>query len=119
MKRMSATEWGLLLTLAVLWGGTFLFQKVALADLPPFTILLVRVALAAAALGVTLGVAGHRLPAPGRAWLAFTVMATLNNVIPFSLILYGQTRIASGLAAILNACAPLFTAVLAHFLTSA
>lgn len=44
-------------------------------------------------------------------------MATLNNVIPFSLILYGQTRIASGLAAVLNACVPLSTAVLAHFLT--
>jgi drug/metabolite transporter (DMT)-like permease len=108
MKRMTAAEWGLLLTLAVLWGGTFLFQKVALAELPPFTILLVRVALAAVALGVALGVAGHHLPAPGRAWLAFAVMAALN---------YGQTRIASGLAAILNACVPLFTAVLAHFLT--
>jgi drug/metabolite transporter (DMT)-like permease len=45
-------------------------------------------------------------------------MATLNNVVRFSLILWGQTRIASGLAAILNACAPLFTAVLAHFLTA-
>jgi drug/metabolite transporter (DMT)-like permease len=117
MKRMSATEWGLLLTLALLWGGTFLFQKVALAALPPFTVLLVRVALAAAALGVALAAAGQRLPRSGRAWLAFAVMATLNNVIPFSLILWGQTRIASGLAAILNACVPLFTAVLAHFLT--
>jgi drug/metabolite transporter (DMT)-like permease len=44
-------------------------------------------------------------------------MAILNNGVPFSLILWGQTRIASGLAAILNACAPLFTAVLAHYLT--
>ena len=114
---MSAAEWGLLLTLTVLWGGTFLFQKVALAALPPFTVLLARVVLAAAALGVTLVATGHRLPAPGRAWLAFATMATLNNVIPFSLILWGQTRIASGLAAILNACVPLFTAVLAHFLT--
>lgn len=117
MKRMSAAEWGLLLTLAVLWGGTFLFQKVALAALPPFTVLLVRVVLATAALGMTLVATGHRLPPPGREWLAFAIMATLNNVIPFSLILWGQTRIASGLAAILNACVPLFTAVLAHFLT--
>jgi drug/metabolite transporter (DMT)-like permease len=118
MKRMSALEWGLLLTLSVLWGGTFLFQKVALAALPPFTVLLVRVGLAAAALGLMARVTGHRLPPLGRAWTAFVVMATLNNVIPFSLILWGQTRIASGLAAILNACTPLFTAVLAHFLTA-
>jgi len=117
MKRMSAAEWGLLLTLAALWGGTFLFQKVALAALPPFTLLLVRVGLAAAVLGVTVVVVGHRLPTSALAWLAFAIMATLNNVVPFSLILWGQTRIASGLAAILNACVPLFTAVLAHFLT--
>jgi drug/metabolite transporter (DMT)-like permease len=113
---MSPGEWGLLLTLSVLWGGSF-FQKVALAALPPFTVLMARVGLAAAALGLTARAASHRLPPPGRAWLAFAVMATLNNVIPFSLILWGQTRIASGLAAILNACTPLFTAVLAHFLT--
>lgn len=118
MKRMSATEWGLLLILAVLWGGTFLFQKVALAALPPITVLLARVVLAAPALGLTLVATGQRLPASGRAWLAFASMATLNNVIPFSLILWGQTRIASGLAAILNTCVPLFTAILAHVLTA-
>jgi drug/metabolite transporter (DMT)-like permease len=118
MKRMSALEWGLLLTLSILWGGSFFFQKVALAALPPFTVLLARVGLAAAALGLAVRVTGHRLPPLGRAWAAFAIMATLNNVIPFSLILWGQTRIASGLAAILNACTPLFTAVLAHFVTA-
>jgi drug/metabolite transporter (DMT)-like permease len=118
MKRMSTVEWGLLLTLSLLWGGTFFFQKVALAELPPFTVLLGRVWLAAAALWIGARAAGYRLPASGRAWGAFAVMAVLNNVVPFSLILWGQTRIASGLAAILNACVPLFTAVLAHYLTA-
>jgi drug/metabolite transporter (DMT)-like permease len=117
MKRMSAGEWGLLLTLSLLWGGTFFFQKVALAALPPFTVLLGRVAVAALALWLAARVAGYRLPPPGRDWTPFVIMAVLNNVIPFSLILWGQTRIASGLAAILNAGVPLFTAVLAHFLT--
>ena len=117
MKRMSTGEWGLLVILGILWGGSFFFQKVALAALPPFTVLLARVGLAAAALWVAARAAGYRLPPPGRPWAPFVVMAILNNVIPFSLILWGQTRIASGLAAILNACAPLFTAVLAHFLT--
>src|SRR4030095_5463989 len=118
MKRMSALEWGLLLTLSILWGGSFFFQKVALAALPPFTVLLARVGLAAAALGLAVRVTGHSLPPLGRARAGLAIMATLNNVIPFSLILWGQTRIASGLAAILNACTPLFTAVLAHFLTA-
>lgn len=113
MKRMSAGEWGLLVTLGILWGGSFFFQKVALGALPPFTVLLARVGLAAATLWIAARAAGYRLPPPGRLWVPFVVMAILNNVIPFSLILWGQTRISSGLAAILNACAPLFTAVLA------
>lgn len=117
MKRMGPAEWGLLLLLSVLWGGSFFFQKVALAALPPFTVLLARVGLAAAALWIAARAVGYRLPHSLQDWAPLVVMAALNNVIPFSLILWGQTRIASGLAAILNACAPLFTAVLAHFLT--
>lgn len=114
---MGPAEWGLLLPLSVLWGGSFFFQKVALAALPPFTVLLARVGLAAAALWIAGRAAGYRLPRSRQDWAPLVVMAILNNVVPFSLILWGQTRIASGLAAILNACAPLFTAVLAHFLT--
>ena len=114
---MTAGQWGLLILLAVLWGGSFFFQKVALAALPPFTVLLARVGLAAAALLIAARAVGYRLPRSRRDWVPLVVMAALNNVVPFSLILWGQTRIASGLAAILNACAPLFTAVLAHFLT--
>ena len=117
MKRMSAAEWTLLLLLSVLWGGSFFFQKVALAALPPFTVLLCRVGLAAAMLGVAVRLAGYRLPRSLGGWAPFAIMAVLNNLIPFSLILWGQTQIASGLAAILTACTPLFTAILAHDLT--
>ena len=114
---MTWRQWGLLSLLAVLWGGSFFLQKVALAALPPFTVLLARVGLAAAALWIVARAVGYRLPRSRQDWVPLVVMAALNNVVPFSLILWGQTRIASGLAAILNACAPLFTAVLAHFLT--
>ena len=117
MKRMSAAEWTLLLLLSVLWGGSFFFQKVALAALPPFTVLLCRVGLAAAMLGVAVRLAGYRLPRSLGGWAPFAIMAVLNNLIPFSLILWGQTHIASGLAAILTACTPLLTAILAHYLT--
>ena len=65
MKRMSAFEWGLLLTLSILWGGSFFFQKVALAALPPFTVLLARVGLAAAALGLAVRVHSSRRPSCG------------------------------------------------------
>lgn len=116
-KLMGPFEWFLLLTLSVLWGASFFFQKVALAELPPFTILFARVGLAAVALNFIIYSRGGRLPRAARMWGAFLVMGALNNVIPFGLILWGQTQISSGLASILNATTPLFTVVLAHFFT--
>lgn len=114
---MGVIEWMLLLILGVLWGGSYFFGQVALTELPPFTVAACRLGLAAAALNVVVRAAGHRLPGPGRAWRAFFIMGLLNNAIPMSLILWGQSRIGSGLAAILNASTPLFTVLLAHLLT--
>ncbi|HSA80320.1 MAG TPA: DMT family transporter [Geminicoccaceae bacterium] len=116
-RAMGPAEWLLLVALSVLWGGSFFFTEVALAELPPFTVVLGRVGLAAAALLLMVLASGQRLPRSARLWGAFLVMGGLNNLIPFSLIVWGQTAIASGLAAILNATTPLFTVVLAHLLT--
>jgi len=116
-RRMGPVEWLLLVALSVIWGGSFFFAKIALAQLPPFCIVLARVGIAAAALNILLPVLGLRLPTDGASWRAFFVMGILNNLMPFSLIVWGQTQIASGLASILNATTPLFAAVFAHFLT--
>lgn len=117
VPQMSLLEWGLLLFLSVLWGGSFFFSKVALAELPPFTVVLGRVSIAAAALYVYLRVTGRVIPMSGEAWRAFFAMGLLNNLIPFSLIFWGQTAIASGLASIINATTPIFSIVVAHLLT--
>lgn len=114
---MSATDWMLLVTLGVLWGGSYFFGKVALAQLPPFTVAVARLGIAAAVLHVVVRTAGYAMPGSAQAWRAFWVMGLLNNVIPMSLILWGQIRIGSGLAAILNASTPLFTVLLAHLFT--
>jgi len=114
---MRPLQWTLLVTLSVLWGGSFFFSKVALAQLPPFTIVFCRVGLAAAVLNLVLVASGRRMPRDFRLWGAFLVMGMLNNLIPFSLIFWGQTHISSGLASILNATTPLWTVLLAHFLT--
>lgn len=103
---IGAVDWALLVLLSVLWGGSFFFSKVALAELPPLTVVLFRVALAAAALGIYLRATGSGLPRAPSVWGAFLVMGALNNLIPFSLLFWGQTQIASGLAAILNAATP-------------
>ncbi len=117
-KVMGPVEWVLLIILSIFWGGSFFFVEVALTELPPLTIVLGRVGFAAMALILLVYVIGLRMPLDFRLWRAFFVMGALNNMIPFSLIAWGQTQIASGLAAILNAATPLFTVVLAHFLTS-
>lgn len=116
-RPMSALELGLLVMLSVLWGGSFFFVGIAVKDLPPFTIVVARVAIAALALHGLLWLLGHKLPRDARTWVAFFGMGLLNNVVPFTLIVWGQTHIASGLAAILNATTPLFTLIVAHLAT--
>lgn len=116
--QMGLLEWGLLLFLSVLWGGSFFFSKVALAELPPFTVVLGRVAIAAMALYAYLRATNRAIPLSGEAWRAFLGMGLLNNLIPFSLIFWGQTALASGLASILNATTPIFSILVAHWLTA-
>jgi len=117
VKSMTPCEWLLLITLSILWGGSFFFVGVVVEALPPLTIVTLRVFLAAIALLVIVYFSGLRMPSNPTVWLAFIGMGVLNNVIPFMLIVWGQTHIASGLASILNATTPLFTVVAAHFLT--
>ena len=112
---LSATDWLLLVFLSILWGGSFFFAKIAVDELPPLTLALGRVGIAAALLAVLAGRAG--LVSLARAWPAFAVLGLLNNVIPFTLIFWGQTHIPSGLASIFNATTPIFTALIAHFAT--
>ena len=108
-NRIDARDWSLLAVLSVLWGGSFFFNGVVLKELPPLTVVLLRVALAAMILLPVLWVYRIRLPPGLSGWKPFFAIALLNNILPFSLIVMGQTYIPSGLAAILNATTPLFT----------
>jgi drug/metabolite transporter (DMT)-like permease len=115
---MKPKEWWLLIILSVFWGGSFFFVEVALLDFQPFTLVFLRVAIAALILVGVVHLTGKRIPASFKTWSGYVVMGMLNNAIPFSLIVWGQTRIESGVASILNATSPIFTVLLAHFLTS-
>ena len=108
-NRIDARDWSLLGLLSVLWGGSFFFNGVVLRELPPLTVVLLRVALAAMILLPALWVYRIRFPVGLSGWTPFFAIALLNNVLPFSLIVIGQTYIPSGLASILNATTPLFT----------
>ena len=114
---MGAREWLLLVTLSVLWGGSFFFIEVMVRELPPLTVVLGRVGIAALALNAYVLARNRRMPGTLRVWGAFLVMGALNGLIPYTLIVWGQQHIDSGLASILNGTTPMFSVVLAHFLT--
>ncbi len=110
---MGRREWAMLITLSMLWGGSFFFVELIVDRLPPLTIVWLRVGVAAVALWIIAALMRLPLPTGSGIWLAFLAMGLINNVVPFSLIVWGQIHIASGLAAILNATTPMFTVIVA------
>lgn len=113
---MTPKVWAMLVLLSMLWGGSFFFVGVAVNELPPLTIVTLRVGIAAFTLWAIAMMIGLRPPKSAKVWASFLGMGLLNNVIPFVLIVWGQTQIASGLASILNAATPVFAVVVAGVL---
>lgn len=112
---MSSSDWALLVLLSMLWGGSYLFNALALRELPVFTVVAFRVLVGGLALHLALRVMRIPFPLDRASLKAYLGMAILNCALPFCLIVFGQTRVPSGLASILNATTPIFTMVLAHF----
>ena len=115
---MSAADWLLLVALSVLWGGSFFFAKVAVAEVPPLSLALGRVAIAALILAALALARGETLAPLVRNGPAFAVLGLVNCALPFSLIFWGQIHIPSGSASILNATTPIFTVLVAHLATA-
>ncbi len=107
----------MLLLLAAIWGSSFAFIKVGVAEVPPFTLTAVRLGLAALFLLVLMGVSGRAIPKGKKLWTMIAVSGLLGNALPFCLIAWGQQSIASGTAAILMGVMPLITMVVAHTFT--
>jgi len=114
---MGIKEWGLVIVLSIIWGGSFFFTGVAIKEVTPLTIAFSRVGFASIILLAIVYLKGEKMPSSLKLWGAFFIMGILNNSIPFSLISWGQAHIESSLASILNATTPIFSVILAHFLT--
>jgi drug/metabolite transporter (DMT)-like permease len=112
---MRSNNLGLLFFLALLWGSSFFFYKVLVAVLPPVTVVLGRVGIAAIAMNLWLLAHGQSIALTHGRWRRFLLLGSLNNVVPFILIAWGETRIESGMASILNATTPIFMATIAHW----
>ncbi|WP_299843146.1 DMT family transporter [uncultured Paracoccus sp.] len=109
--QMGKAEWAQLLLLSLIWGASFFLIALAVTGLPVLTIVTLRVGVAAVVLWLVVALSGVPLPREPAIWGAFLVMGFLNNVVPFGLIVWGQTAIPSGLASILNATTPLWTVI--------
>jgi drug/metabolite transporter (DMT)-like permease len=115
---MTSYEWSLLLLLSAIWGGSFYFFAILIKEIPVFTIVFFRVFLATLALWAVVFAMQLKPPTGWAQWKNYFVMGMINNVIPFSLIVWGETRVAPGLAAVLNATTPFFTVLIAHAFTA-
>ena len=114
---MNLREFSWLVFLAILWGPSFLFIKVAVLEVPPVTIAALRVFLAAIVLYLLLKLRRKLLPRGWGIWKHFLIVGITNHAIPFTLFNWGEIYVDSALAAILNGTTPLFTIFFAHWLT--
>src|SRR5687768_1652594 len=114
---MDKSDWAILVTLALIWGGAFVFIGVAVRHVDPLTYVWLRLTIAAGAMWVFLKVRREPLGLPREVWGSILLLALLNNALPFTLFGWGQTHIASGLASILNATTPIWGVLVAHLFT--
>ncbi|WP_075880783.1 DMT family transporter [Vreelandella massiliensis] len=108
-------DWALLLYLSLAWGLAFMLIALALPSFPPLTLVAVRLSLGALTLYIIMRAAGLRLPSNKGWWQRFASLALLGNVVPFSLISWGELYVSSSLAGILMALMPINVMILAHF----
>ena len=116
-NQMNALTWGLLLLLGLIWGGSFFFARIAVHDVPPFTLVFLRLSIAAIALHIYIrgrfGIYGLLRTH----WRQFLLLGLINNAIPHAMIFIGETEIGAGLASVLNATTPIWTVIVAHYAT--
>ncbi len=109
------TDYALLVLLATLWGASYTFIKVAVATIPPVTLIAARTTIAAAVLLCILRWRGLAMPMDRPVWRRFLFQACLNSVIPYTLIAWAEQSVGAGLATILNSSAPIFAFVMTCF----
>jgi drug/metabolite transporter (DMT)-like permease len=116
-KSMAAADWGQLALLSLLFAGVFLLVRVIVQEVPPLTLVSSRFMIAALALWLFIRAARISVPTSWSHWVAYAGMGLLNNLLPSVLLAWSQKAVTAGLAAILIATTPIFSIVIAHYLT--
>lgn len=110
-------EYALLVFLALLWGSSYLFIKIAVVDIPPVTLIAARVAIAAVFLLGVMHWRGERLPREVRTWRMLFVQSLFNSTGAWTILAWGQQYVDSGLASVLNSTSPIFVFLITAFFT--
>jgi len=113
---MRPRHWAALLALGALWGSSYLWIKIGVQEIGPFTLVAFRLLVGAAALGLVLLVRRQALPRRWENWAPLAVMGITNTALPFVLISWGEQTVDSAVAAVLTGGVPLFVLILSHFL---
>lgn len=111
------TELPLLALLALLWGSSYLFIKVAVAEIPPVTLIALRVLGATIFLLLVMGARSERLPRDARTWRMLLVQSVLNSIGAWTVLAWGQQYVESGLASVLNSTSPIFVFLITALVT--
>jgi drug/metabolite transporter (DMT)-like permease len=115
---MNALTWSLLLVLGLIWGGSFFFARIAVHYVPPFTLVFLRLSLAAVALHAYIAGRFGIYDLLRAHWRQFLLLGLINNAVPHALIFVGQTQMGAGLASILNATTPIWTVLIGNHFTT-
>jgi len=103
--------------LALLWGSSYLFIKVAVAEIPPITLIAMRVFGAALFLMIVMWLRAERLPGDARTWRMLMVQAFFNSIGAWTVLAWGQQFVGAGLASVLNSTSPIFVVLITAFVT--
>jgi drug/metabolite transporter (DMT)-like permease len=111
---MKLKEWAAFGLLGLIWGSSFLWIKIGVESITPMVLVTLRVSFGLLALLVVMALQRQSFPRDRATIMKFVFMGVFNTVIPFLLITWGETKINSSLASILNAATPLFVIIIAH-----
>ena len=112
---MKRKEWSQFIVLSLIWGSSFLWIKLLIQEMGPFTLVAWRLALGViAGAGIVLW-KRPALPRQGKLWLGLAILAVISSALPFFLISWGEQFIDSAVASVLNSTVPLFTVIIAQF----
>lgn len=112
---MKVKEWGAFVLLGLIWGSSFLWIKIGVESITPVMLVTLRISLGLIGLLVVMSLTRQSFPRDRNTILKYVFMGVFNLVLPFLLITWGETKIDSSMAAILNGAQPLFVIVIAHF----